>query len=341
MNVSNFEKITFVIKLMKKNHSIIQVGICITIFLFSLWAKSADARSGLSVNFHYNNDTYEISGKKINEYTYIFNQGAPRKIKITTLDWPPYIGKDLCKQGWVQQLTIAMLASQGYEIVCTFYPWARAVATVESGDTDILYPEYFIETEAPSDVYKGTRRLDHLAISKKIPGGPIAFIKRKDEKDNYNGNLFNLQGTAIGVVRGYQNTPEFDTLMDLNFFNTYEVTNDLINIKMLIAGRVDLIIGDPAVIYYSVKDSDWAADEKAQRLNALETVKPVIQYNHLYYAVSKKQPEWEQTLEMLNRTIAEFEKSGELFNIIQRTNSGCGFILETLPQTTDVPQPGK
>lgn len=325
---------------MKKNHSIIRVVICITLLLFSFWTKSAESRSGLSVNFHYHDDAYEIFGKKINKHTYIFNQGACRTIKITTLDWPPYIGKDLCKQGWVQQLTIAMLASQGYEIICTFYPWARAVAAAESGNADILYPEYFIEPEAPSDIYKETRRLDHLAISEKIPGGPIAFIKRKGEKDHYNGDLLNLKGTAIGVVRGYQNTPEFDTLMDLNFFNTYEVTNDLINIKMLIAGRVDLIIGDPAVIYYSVKNSDGAADEKLKTLNALEIVKPLIQYNYLYYAVSKKQPEWKQTLEMLNRTIAEFEKSGELFNIIRRTNSGCGFIMETLPQATDFPQTG-
>ncbi len=46
-----------------------------------------------------------------NEYTY--NAGAPKKIKVSTLDWAPYIGESICKQGWVQQLTVALLAISG------------------------------------------------------------------------------------------------------------------------------------------------------------------------------------------------------------------------------------
>jgi polar amino acid transport system substrate-binding protein len=320
---------------MKKKHAIILFGICIITSLLILSDGMAYAESPLSVDFHYNGKLYSISGEKINDYTYIFNQGAKKKIKITTLDWEPYIGATICRQGWVQQLTIAILASQDYEIVSTFYPWARTVAIAESGNADILYPEYFIEPDAPSDIYKDTKRLNHLAISEKIPGGSIAFIKRKREKDNYNGELLNLKGAAIGVVRGYQNTPEFDSLMDQNFFNINEITDDLTNIKMLVAKRVDLIIGDPSVIYYSVINSDWPAVEKRKILSNIETVKPEIQYNHLYYAVSKKRPEWRQTLEMLNRTIDEFKKTGELSHIIETTNSNCGFIMETLPPKKD------
>ncbi len=292
----------------------------------------ADAKSSLTVDFNYQGQDYSISGEKINAYTYIFNKGASKKIKITTLDWQPYVGNDICRQGWVQQLTIAMLASQGYEIISTFYPWARTIATAEAGNADILYPEYFIEPDAPSDVFKNTRRRDHLAISEKIPGGPIAFIKREGEKDEFNGNLSNLKGTAIGVVRGYQNTPEFDSLMDQHFFDIDEVTDDLTNIRILMARRVNLIVGDPSVIYYSVENADWPEDEKKLILNSIEVVKPSLQYNHLYYAVSKKRPEWRKTLEMINRTLKEFQKSGELIHIIETTNSNCGFVMGTLPK---------
>jgi polar amino acid transport system substrate-binding protein len=317
---------------MKKEQYIFLWGICIITSMLILSGRMAYAKSHLTVDFHYRGKSYSISGEQLNDYTYIFNQGALKKIKITTLDWEPYIGKSICKQGWVQQLTIAILASQGYEIVCTYYPWARTIATAESGNADILYPEYFIEPDAPSDIYEDTKRLDHLAISEKIPGGPVAFIKRKGEKDNYNGKLLNLKDAVIGVVRGYQNTPEFDRLMDQNFFNIDEATDDLTNIKMLVAKRVDMIIGDPSVIYFSVANSDWPADEKKNILSHIETIKPAIQYNHLYYAVSKKRPEWRQTLEMLNRTIDEFKKSGELSHIIEMTNSNCGFMTETLPE---------
>ncbi len=316
----------------EKTYHILLFGIWIFTSLFFPSAETANAKSPLTVNFNYQGKPYSIPGERINENTYIFNKGGRKKIKITTLDWKPFIGETICRQGWVQQLTIALLASQDYEIISTFYPWARTIAAAEAGDADILYPEYFIEPDAPSDIFKSTKRLEHLALSEKIPGGPIAFLKRKGEKDHYNGNLLNLKGAGIGVVRGYQNTPEFDSLMDQNFFNIDEVTDDLTNIRMLMARRVDLIIGDPSVIYYSLEHSDWPTDEKKTILSSIEIVRPPIQYNHLYYAVSTKRPNWQKTLAMLNRTIKEFKKSGELFHIIETTNSVCGFEMETLPE---------
>jgi polar amino acid transport system substrate-binding protein len=315
---------------MRQDKIFFTAGIIFLLYFFT--GSVANAKSPLTVNFKYQGTSYSIPGEKINEYTYVFNKGGRKKIRITTLNWKPYIGEAICRQGWVQQLTIALLASQDYEIISTFYPWARTIAAAEEGNADILYPEYFIEPDAPSDVFKNTKRQDHLALSEKIPGGPIAFIKRKGEKDHYNGNLLNLKGDAIGVVRGYQNTPEFDSLMDQNFFTIDEVTDDLANIRMLMARRVNLIIGDPSVIYYSVENSDWPDDEKKIILNSIEIVKPPIQYNHLYYAISKKRPQWKQTLEMLNRTLKEFEKSGELYHIIETTNTHCGFEMETLAE---------
>jgi len=323
---------------MRHDKKLLTIAIILLLNFFSI--SETAARNPLTIDFNYKNKSHSISGEKINDYTYIFNKGGRKKIKITTLDWRPYIGDTICKQGWVQQLTIALLASQDYEIISTFYPWARTIAVAEAGNADILYPEYFIEPDAPSDIYKGTKRRDHLAISDKIPGGPIAFIKRKGEKDNYNGNLINLKTEAIGVVRGYQNTPEFDSMMDQNFFKIDEVTDDLTNIRILMARRVNLIIGDPAVIYYSVKNSDWPDEEKKAILSSIEVVKPSIQYNHLYYAVSKKRPEWRQTLEMLNRTLNEFEISGELYHIIETTNSNCGFDMETLPEQNNETKTG-
>ncbi len=46
--------------------------------------------------------------------------------------------------------------------------------------------------------------------------------------------------------------------------------------------------------------------------------------------MSKKKPQWPQTLEMLNKTLSEFEANGEMFRIIQATNQHCDFEMETL-----------
>ena len=47
----------------------------------------ADDRT--TVTYQYRGHSKVIHGKKINDHTFIFNEGAPKKIKMTTLDWPP------------------------------------------------------------------------------------------------------------------------------------------------------------------------------------------------------------------------------------------------------------
>jgi polar amino acid transport system substrate-binding protein len=311
----------------KKIHQSIVLGLLMTRVLTASFIR---AEEPLSVEYAYQGEAYRVHGAPVNASTYRFNEGASKHIEIVTLDWPPYIGKDMCRQGWVQQLTVALLASQGYEIDSHFYPWARAVFQTESGAAALLYPEYYIEATAPSDVFSGSRRLDHLTLSKPFPGGPIAFMKRKGEADNYKGDLSNLHGTRIGVVQSYQNTPEFDRLMDKGFFKIDTAPDDFTNAKKLVVGRVDLILGDPGAIRWAVAhEAGLSLKEKHQLLDKLETVEPVLQYKHLYYAVSKKHPGWEALLAAINSALEEFESSGELHRIIQTSNADCG--VETDP----------
>ncbi len=291
--------------------------------LFPRLSLASDSNNPLAVEFYFKGRLISIVGEKTAPRTYVFNKGGFPKISIVTLDWAPYIGENICKQGWVQQLTVALLASQGYEITSMFLPWARAVRMAETGLVDILYPEYFIEPTAPSDVYQGTKRVEHLALSRKLPGGPIAFMKRRGESDHYKGDLLNLKNEKIGVVRGYQNTPEFDALMDKNFFDISRSVDDLMNATKLINNRIDLIIGDPGVIRFSIVNGMLNQSEKTKILQSIEMVQPVIGYNHLYYAIAKRKPSWKKTLELVNFAIAEFETSGLMFEIIETVNTTC------------------
>ena len=291
-------------------------------------SQASDFNNSLKVEFNFRGRLFSIMGEKTAAHTYVFNKGAIKKINITTLNWEPYIGETICKQGWIQQLTVAFLAVQGYEITSTFLPWARTIRMAETGLADILYPEYFIEPTAPSDVHKGTKRVEHLALSRELPGGPIVFMKRKGEGDQYKGNFLNLKNEKIGVVRGYQNTPEFDALMDMGFFDISQSVNDFMNTIKLINNRTSLIIGDPAVIRFSIANSMLSQKEKTRILQNIEVVKPVIQYNNLYYAISKKKPHWKNTLKSLNAAMEEFEKSGLMFDIINTVNKTCGYHMD-------------
>lgn len=280
-------------------------------------AKVPAQDKNLTVSYYTNGQEHLIYGKKT-AHGYQFNVGANKSINLATLNWPPYIGEDICNMGWVFQYTVALLASKGYQVNIHFYPWARSVKLVEQGAIDILFPEYYIEEAAPSDNYPQQNRRELLHLSSSFPGGSLALLQRKGGNFTLDEGLSALKGKIIGVVRGYQNTPEFDAMMDDKVFSVVEAVDELQLIKLLISKRVELIIGDPKVFNYTVNFSSLAANKKQQIIDSIIQVEPALDYNPLYFAVSKKSLQAEQVMEDLNMAILQFESDGETDRLVQR-----------------------
>lgn len=292
------------------------------IFVFSVFI-SLQLQAAINVGY-FKNATYQLVQGEKYQTGYLYNAtGHKGQLHVVTLDWPPYIGNSLCNKGWVFQFAVSLLAEQGYSVFIEFLPWARAVRAAELGKADILMPEYYIEDSAPSDYVKDKTRREVLALSNAFSGGEIAFLKRKGEADRYNGNLNSLKGEKIGVVRGYQNTPEFDAMMDNNEFAIVEAVDDLQLVKLLVGGRVNLIIGDPKVLRFTVNYSDLSKPEKVTLLRNIENESLPIKYNHLYFALSKNKPKWRNVLSDINRALYMFENSEETNRIIEMGSSEC------------------
>lgn len=300
----------------------------VIVVLCLLFSTITPAQSSvLMVEYNWQGEIHQLQGEKTLS-GYRFNTQSNKVLNLATLDWPPYIGEELCNKGWVFQFTVALLVAKGYQVNIHFFPWARAVKQVELGQMDILFPEYFIEELAPSDNVIGTKRRQLLALSNKFPGGTIGFIKRKGEEIDFDGNLSRLVGENIGVVRGYQNTPDFDAMMDNNQFNILNAVDEVQLLRLLLAKRVNLVIGDPIVFRHSVKYFDIPDWEKEKMLAGIEDVEPSLQYNHLYYAVSVKSPQWQQIINDINDGLAEFSASGEINRIIDVGSECAGTVTQ-------------
>ena len=293
----------------------------ITYFTLSNTACATSTNESLTVQYRVNNQQHTIEGVKTAQ-GYRFNKNSDKVLNLATLNWPPYISEDVCNKGWVFQFTVALLVSKGYQVNIHFYPWARSVMLVEQGKMDILFPEYFIESSAPSDAIKGKKRRELLVLSNKFSGGELSLLKRQDYDFNLKENLGNLKGKIIGVVRGYQNTPEFDAMMDSKQFSVVAAVDELQLVKLLVAKRVDLIVGDPKVFTYSVNYSDLSNRNKQALLNNIAVVEPALKYNHLYFAISNKYHNKNQLLDDVNLALLEFQQSGETDRIIN-VGSGC------------------
>lgn len=219
------------------------------------------------------------------------------KIRLSTLNWEPYIGEKLKDHGFVAELVKKAYASKGYEVELTYLPWARVVAMAKNGNFDGYLPEYYSES----------LKTDFL-ISNPYPGGPLVFFKRKDTKITFK-SLSDLKPYSIGVVRGYLNTIEFD---NASFLKKDVVRDDLTNIKKLTAGRIDLMVADKFVGYHLIETQYPKARDK------LDVVEPVLEEKQLYLCISKKTPLATKKLNAFNSGLKQLISTGKIHKILKK-----------------------
>lgn len=281
--------------------------------LFHSTCLSASDTKLVTLDYTIDGVTSHIYGTRV-QNTFVFNQNAERTVTLRTLDWPPYIDQHLCDFGWVFKYAVWVLVEQGYRVEIKFLPWVRAVREVEKGDADILFPEYYIEEQAPSDNFNKVKRRNLLALSAPFGNSDIALVKLRDTEFTFSGLLTQLIGEPVGVVRGYQNTPEFDGLMDKKMLSVVEALDDTQQLRLLFGKRVKMIIGDPNVFSYITSHTDFS--ELTETPIALDVISPPLQSNQLYFALSVRRPNWQTLITDINTGVAK-ANAINLVNILQ------------------------
>ena len=288
-------------------------SLLLLIAIFTLTSKPVLAKSNddtLTVEYRLAGKIHTIVGEKT-EQGYRFNKNANKVVYFTTSSWPPYISEGNCNKGWVFKLAAALLVSKGYQVNILFYPWARANMLAEQGLVDGVFPLYNINQETISEIVTATRRLDLLALSDAFPGGTLSLITSKDNTQLSANDLAILHNKIIGVVRGYTHTPEIDKMIENHYFSVVEAVDELQLVKLLVAKRVDFIIGDRTVFNHSVTISNLSDKEKRDLIQALKLVEPALAQHPLFFALSTKRSNWQQLQTDINDALKTFNNSGE------------------------------
>ncbi|MDY0162608.1 ABC transporter substrate-binding protein [Desulfobotulus sp.] len=217
-------------------------------------------------------------------------------LKGATLNWEPYIGVNMPREGYVAEVVReALSAGGGYTLDIQYMPWARVVAMTKAGQFDLYFPEYYAE-ELKKD----------FLISDAFPGGPLVFFRKKGSQISYT-KLQDLRSYKIGVVRGYVNTPEFDAA---TYLTKEEVTEDLHNFLKLLAGRIDLVVADQYVGLHLLRT------QLPDRSQEVEILSPPLGNNDLYVCFPKKIQDAEKKLKAFNRGLKMLKESGRIQEIM-------------------------
>ncbi|MGE4518206.1 MAG: substrate-binding periplasmic protein [Desulfobacteraceae bacterium] len=222
---------------------------------------------------------------------------AAEKIKLSSLDWEPYIGKSLQNEGYVAELVKKAFEISGYEATIEYLPWARAVEMAREGEYDGYLPEYYADSLH-----------EDFLVSSPFPGGPLVFFKLKGKSISWS-RLEDLKPYNIGVVRGYVNTEEFD---NAQYLKKDPVKDDLTNLKKLGAGRIDLMVADKFVGLYLIQK------ELPQYVNKIEAVEPVLEQKDLFLCISKKTENSDQKIKAFNEGLEKLKANGMLNKILEK-----------------------
>ncbi len=132
----------------------------------------------------------------------------------------------------------------------------------------------------------------------KVKGSTITYKELND-----------LKPYRIGVVRGFVNTAEFDAA---DYLHKEEVTTNLMNIKKLLAERVDLIVADKFVGFYLLNKY------LPHMFGQIESISPPLQDKKLYLCISKKSDNADLKVKIFNKGLKEMHEDGTFDKILEK-----------------------
>ena len=221
--------------------------------------------------------------------------------KITAVGdpWPPFLDPNRPNKGIVVEIATAAYATQGYELEMSFVPWARAIAGVRSASSDLLLGTWFTK-----------ERTEYLMYSEPYLDNAIKFIKKKGDDFEYS-DVESLTGKSVGIVRGYGYGDEFSNAEN---FKKPEAKNLIINIRKLVAGRINLAIEDELVA------RSIMAKEDPELLDQVEFSKVDYSTNALHVTSGLANAKHKELIEAFNKGLAEIKASGKYAEILGSLN---------------------
>ncbi len=176
---------------------------------------------------------------------------APKTMRLASLEWLPYVGADLDREGWSSFVAESAASQAGYRTRIEYFPWTRAM---QLGAKDPRYAGYF-------PAYYTEERAQHCYFSLPIGSSTVGLAYLKSAPVHWR-SLHDLSTLKIAVVAGFSNGAAFDALVKQGKLKVDPSPNDMLNLRKLLAGRVDTVVIDRLVLRYLLLTEPTLAHER-------------------------------------------------------------------------------
>lgn len=228
-------------------------------------------------------------------------------ITFDTVDWAPYYGINLPEGGPTVEIAKAAFQAVGFKIKVDFIPWKRALSNVRHGKTMGLIGAYITE-----------ERKEWAVFNEKPVAQTVSGIVAKKESNIKINSLNDLKEYEIGVLLGSSISPSFDKA---NFLKKRELSQEILNLKMLLKNRLPFIAGDISVFQSMTKKIEGAKSGDLKLAFKLSS-------NYLYLAFSKKIKNHMELKNKFDKGLRIIKKSGLYLKILKKHEaSNMAYLL--------------
>lgn len=150
-------------------------------------------------------------------------------VRLANGEWPPYTGQHLPGHGCDSQVVTEAFALEGIQVTYEFLPWARGLLLSQNGVVDGAVE------------WAGTpeQRKTHHVSSEALSRQQWVFFQRKDAPIPWE-RLDDIRDRTIGVTIGYAYSDVFAELKKQRPAMFREASSDVLNLRKLLGGRIDL-----------------------------------------------------------------------------------------------------
>ena len=166
-------------------------------------------------------------------------------LTVVTEDWPPFIYVDDAGEitGLITKRVKQLFADLGINYKIDLLPWNRAYQKAKNESNVAIYSIYRTE-ERENDFYW------HCPLMKPIP---VYFFSLSSREELKITSLTDLRQYTLGVTRDSFASKELKKQTSAMNLNINSGSDDMINVKTLINGRVDLILDTHEALSYRLK----------------------------------------------------------------------------------------
>jgi len=215
------------------------------------------------------------------------------------MNWAPYYSENLPGGGYFTEITRRAFARSGYQLRVEFVPWKRAIADAKSGSWDGVM-----------GAYHSTPREQWFSYTNAVDIDESVFVALKT-RGITNATLKHLQDYRIGHILGGKYSREFD---NARYLRKYAALDDALNLKKLIAGRIDVFVSSRPVVLYQIHNSHPHLKQN------IEFLLPPLNRQGLYNIISKQIDNHQVLVDAFNSGLQSIRQDGTLQNILDSRN---------------------